>query len=503
MLAPILPGNLMGDASTYYTEELLVLPGIVYNSTTNIEVWFERGYGSDTVNTCYPSLGSGVCRNNFPYNTGSGAWNIGVYPYQGSDSAFWWYNSASPTSTVLYESNLYASHEDFGPAPGGTTNYSFNGDDSFAKFNAPVNSSGFVAIPTTVNNSGSWNGAQKVLPLQTPNSMESYPTIRAALAPSTEQQWAGDWHFIQGGGGANGGGTATLLFSGVTFTPITAGGRTHVWQISGLTETINPKTNPLEAWAGRYVYQDRSGPTANAFTDATPGYCVAYAINECITGAAAGNIYFSDSMAVISSEGACYTNHMEANLPCLLNASPVGGWILQQDISQNNTGGYLMRRLTQAFMNPGRVQPFSSWRPTPDAKWGMIVNNWADGFAPLMWFAKLSPWPGYDSVRRDNFLQVPVQIGPGAALAEVRWYYGENGGYCTSRAETCATASSPTNTNPFNFITADGHSGTSCASGCTINVPLLAGRVAFAQVYRSADGGTTWVGQGLQSIGIQ
>jgi hypothetical protein len=215
---------------------------------------------------------------------------------------------------------------------------------------------------------------------------------------------------------------------------------------------------------------------------------VVYVAGECVPGSSVGDVYFSDSAAIIQSN--CWTNQLDANLPCVIPASPIGTFMVQQDLSQNNAQGSLLRRLSQAFMAPSRPYTYANMRPTPDGTWGFMLDQYADGVFPVMLMAKLPPWQGYDTIRRDSFVLSPVQIGPGAALAEVRWYYDEDGGYCTTRAETCVTNGAGGST--YNFLTADGHSGVSCAAGCTINFPAIPGRIAYKQTWRSSDGGTTW-----------
>ena len=150
-----------------------------------------------------------------------------------------------------------------------------------------------------------------------------------------------------------------------------------------------------------------------------------------------------------------------------------------------------------AFNAPGRQYTATNWRSMPDASWGLMLTTYADGVFPVMFAAKPPPWPGYDLVRRDNFITQTVQLGPGAALAEVRFGYEEFGTpgqfFCTSRQEACASGPASA---PFNYITTDGHAGVACASGCSITIPALPGRVVWWQEFRSADGGTTWTAQG-------
>jgi hypothetical protein len=135
----------------------------------------------------------------------------------------------------------------------------------------------------------------------------------------------------------------------------------------------------------------------------------------------------------------------------------------------------------------------------PDASWGLFLTQYADGIFPVMWAAKLPPWPGYDTVERDDFIQLPINLGSGAELAEIQFGYEENGPYnqfyCTTRAEACASGGAP-----FRYVTTDGHAGISCANGCSINIPALSGRLLWWQEFRSPDGGFTWVAQGQPDV---
>jgi hypothetical protein len=93
-----------------------------------------------------------------------------------------------------------------------------------------------------------------------------------------------------------------------------------------------------------------------------------------------------------------------------------------------------------------------------------------------------------------------IRLGPGSADAEIRFGYAENGDidefYCTKRAEACVSKATYAVATPFNFITVDGHDETSCTSGCTIQIPAIAGRILWWQEFRSTDSGTTWSARG-------
>jgi hypothetical protein len=396
---------------------------------------------------------------------------------------------------MLPDDCTLAGHVDVGTAPAGT--FSFT-DTLNAKYAVPANATGIGTRVYDVGGFGVW--AQKVQDVNFPGNgrVELYPSLRQWSAPDSEKVWAADWRAYQGGSfTANGAGTTQDT---IGFTQVTTGGRTHVWLVNEGYPMI-PKVLPMESWAGRFIFTDKSGPGSN-LTDADAWrYCIVYQAGECISGGTTtvGQLYMS-SPAAITSGGACFTNHMEAALPCIVPASPIGTWAVQHDISVGDPYGRRFRRLTMAFNAPGRQYTATNWRPMPDASWGLMLTTFADGVFPIMFAAKLPPWPGYDSVRRDNFIPRTMQLGPGAALAEVRFGYEEFGSpgqfLCTSRGEVCASGPASSASGPFNYITTDGHSGVACASGCTITVPALPGHILWWQEFRSADGGTTWTAQG-------
>jgi len=479
MLSPLQVGDYLWNLAV--AGEAFKILAIIPNTSTDIAIWVQRGFGQD--GTCLPYVGT--CRNSFP-----NGWSASTFPSYACDVAVWYLDATNPTAPIQSEyCGAISGHGDFGPGPSGT--YVADENSKLAKYGSAV-PGGFLSPSYTVGGFGVWAGKQPSADFLGNGSVETYPSLRVYTNPPPV--WAADWRAYQGGA-APGGGAGTGLTS-ATFTAITAGGRTHVWKIA-TGYTPNPKVLPLESWAGRFIYQDISGPSSSITDSTNQSYCVVYAAGECVPGSSVGDIYFSDSAAIIT--GSCYTNHMDASLPCLLNASPVGTWAVQQDLSQNNPQGSLLRRLTMAFTAPSRQYTYTNWRPTPDGSWGFMLNQYADGVFPIMWMAKLPPWQGYDTVRRDDFIQLPIFLGTGADLAEIRFGYEENGAYnqfyCTTRAEACASGGTP-----FSYISSDGHAGTSCANGCTIAIPALPGRVLWWQEFRSSDGGATWSAPGQPDV---
>lgn len=476
MPAPLQVGDVLGDLTQpnggAFSEELKIL-SLTVNNSTDIDMWVQRATMPGALQSAF-----------------SNGWSASPFPSSSCTSGAWWFDIVPKAPMVPDDCGL-AGHIDVGVGQGGR----FSSTNTLsAKFSATQDPSGISAPLYQLGGFGTW--AQQLAGTNFPGNgrVEEYPSLRQWSAPESEKVWAADWRAYQGGTFAAGG--AGTQQDNITFTQITTGGRTHVWKaLSGYTP--NPKVLPMETWAGRYIFQDISGPGSN-LTDANNwSYCVVYKAGECIQGAstAVGDVYFS-AAAAIANMSSCFTNHMEAALPCLVPASPLGTWAVQDDISRKDIFNRWFRRLTMAFNAPSRQYTATNWRSMPDASWGFMLTTYADGISPVMFVAKLPPWPGYDQVRRDDFIPQTVKLGSGAALAEVRFGYEEYGTpgqfYCTSRKESCVSRADSV---LFNYVSADGHAGTSCATGCSVTVPGLPGRILWWQEFRSSDG-ITWSPQG-------
>jgi hypothetical protein len=123
-------------------------------------------------------------------------------------------------------------------------------------------------------------------------------------------------------------------------------------------------------------------------------------------------------------------------------------------------------------------------KPMPDGKrFAMRSNLLVD----------LPPFPAMDSVNRGTFIPVTVNLPAraGATNAVVEFGYGPEL-YCMQRAEKCvATKATVDESSPFVWPTEAGGdtgvSGASCASGCTIAIPAISGKVLYYRwKYRDA-----------------
>jgi hypothetical protein len=225
-------------------------------------------------------------------------------------------------------------------------------------------------------------------------------------------------------------------------------------------------------------------------------FCYANASNECRTGSSPGTIYVA--IAGLTSASNIWTNQYDSLIPAIVPAAPIGDKALQWDVTQSDPSGMHWRWLTKGFGSASRLFNTWNWRPLPDAAWGWIPSSYPSGQFGMTFLAKLPPWPAYDAVVRNSYVNVPITVPAGSAFAEIRFGYETNGStsqfYCQTRAEACITKATPTATNPFNFLS-DGHSGIACTSGCTVQIPGISGQLVWYQIFTSPDN-VTYTGVG-------
>jgi hypothetical protein len=267
--------------------------------------------------------------------------------------------------------------------------------------------------------------------------------------------------------------------------PVT--GTTQVYTVhdslSGMAP--NPKVIPLVGYAGRYNLHDVSGP-ASVISDTTNfALCYAYKNGECRPGSPAGTIYVSVPHAE-STYNCILTNQNVRNTPAVFSESSVAGQITQTDITKIDPTGKYWRKLGMMWRGPGRQYQFNHAWGMVDGQAVMYRGEWLDGIRSGMWLMGLPPFPAYDGIARQDFIplafQVPGGAGPwNAPNARIRFGYAENGPagsfYCTSRQEECSTEGTP-----FAFTTTDSRKLQACATGCTITVPTISGRVLYYKI---------------------
>jgi hypothetical protein len=312
--------------------------------------------------------------------------------------------------------------------------------------------------------------------------MQSYPSKRqqSSLAPASEMDWALDVRHYNPATGNPAEAPEGLFGNTVT----TVSGHRSTYRITfPANQKPDPKVTGFVAWAGYHMLADASGPkSADTFGDATPWhYCYAYSRGECVSGSSSGQMFVS--VPFDSATQPCLVNTYAHNAPCISNNYPYGFWVTQFNTAKDDNSGASLRRLTSAFVAPGRQYNFTNAKPTPDGKWMVVPAPWLEGQRTDMFWVRLPPFP---SGNPDKNFQVRVDGGSGDSV-RVAFGYAENGKpadfYCTSRAEPCFTSSSATTANPFSYGS-DSSSYESCGSGCSITMPAVSGRTLYYQVQR-------------------
>ncbi len=257
----------------------------------------------------------------------------------------------------------------------------------------------------------------------------------------------------------------------------------QVYKFSGAS-TINPKQmaqagaidNPFTAGGGPHILVDVSGPGVVLGTTSVDNYkyVIANAPGEGLAGSSIGDIY-------VNLPGTPRPN-CDGGGMCLNNFYPYGNGDIQisTDLSRRRviTGG--LASLKQLGGTP-------SARALYDGSWLLFTTGYYLGVPPSqVLMAKLPPFSGDSGVDRTTFLRAPVNIkspGGSVASATLEFWYAEQGGYCTSRRETCvAVATTVTDATPFWYKTTDAYAKQPCTNACTITVPVLPMHVAYYTV---------------------
>ncbi len=431
-------------------------------------------------------------------------WTMYAQPFHACFGSTYWSNAADPTHTFLAENpEVLGSHPDVGE---GSNGYTFVVGAGYlygytVRANQPLPQQIGGAPTGTV-----WGSPTFGSPSLPDIYMQSYPSKRqqSALAPSSEMDWALDVRHYSPGSG-NSGETPEGLF-GNTLTPVS--GHTQTYLITfPANQNPDPKLTGFIGWAGYHALADASGPnSSSSFGDATPWhYCYAFVSGECVSGSAAGQMYVS--VPYDSANQQCLTNTYAYTAACISNNYPWGFWVTQFDTAVTDKVGANSRRLTSAFVAPGRQYNFTNAKTTPDAKWIVVQPQWLEGQRTDTFWMKMPPFPSANSnegtALGSTGLSLRLGGGPGDS-ARVAFGYAENGNpanfYCTSRAEACYTSASATATNPFVYAS-ETQGYTPCSGGCTVQVPAIPGRILYYQVQHQ-NGSNTNV-SGLGAVAVQ
>jgi hypothetical protein len=438
-------------------------------------------------------LANGVsnCLDSVGQVTHANGWQVMMTPGQqnacNSQSAY--LNLATGAAGEV--SRLYAGHGDLAAGVFTSGNLSYI-TATAVKQDAPFSS--LFSLPTVLTPIGYPSFAGTTLPIGS-NLVQSYVTrIRSNQPPAlvNAMPWMIDDNSLNDGYGGQSLGSRTLT---------RVSGNIYQIQVLGLTPSnLNYKTFPLIGWAGRYALKDVSGPNSSISRDGAFTVCDALLANECVPGSQPGSVYVNVPSA--TDDGNCDTASPWANLPCVVSGLPSGGGFRQQGIDAPDPNGNRSRFLGYLFASPGQHYSYTAVEGLTDGQIAIATgSHFVRGWGPIAWAIPLPPWQD-DGVKRNQWLSIAVQVPAGARYAEVQFGYSRYGlpaqFRCTPRADGCNT-SSPQGV-PFNFES-ETRTLTSCQSGCTIQVPVVAPNLVYYRVRQSPDG-VNWTSGDIQ-VGIQ
>ncbi len=316
-----------------------------------------------------------------------------------------------------------------------------------------------------------YNGAACAGNSSTPCSVESHPSLAILNPPDAltyaqvvnNHPYTGDYGLV----------TASEV------TP--AGGQ--LYRIRGTFVRQNYKKIGFFAHSGNRAMREVSGPGVHLATDASTQFewCMAYNAGECYDGSQAGDIYFNApniANAYCTNDWTLLQGSAPApNDICVSTAWRWTQGITIQQLGANDPDGKTHRTISNSFGKyDGQIQYWNS-RTIPDGSW-LFTTVASDGMIKLF---KVPPMVR-DAVNRAAYAPVKVTL-PGAAGADgavVEFGYAENGEGrfdCTARQEACvANAGAINPANPFYFET-EAYTPLPCASGCTIALPGISGRI--------------------------
>jgi hypothetical protein len=314
--------------------------------------------------------------------------------------------------------------------------------------------------------------------------------------------WCMDAHPMNGG-------TTSMVGSSVQPFMQSTG---QLWKVSGASSILNRKFLSTLAYVGRAPLVDVSGPTSMIGSGALDSYkyCYALAAGECQSGSVPGDVYVNApyvSYPYCRDPGTGNPQD-DTNGICVGNLGAYTGAVTQFGTAQDNVGAGV-RRLGTNYSKWNQQYIYWNVSATPNGS-GMASNaRWLDGVRDDDLFTILPPYPAPDSLARNSFIPVLVQVSPTANLnidnVLIEFGYGENGDpnayYCTSRQEACVAVVSPVNTAvPFYFESTEQYAGAPCVGGCTITIPAVSQRVLYYRIkFRDVSGITlgTSAGQAL------
>ncbi len=287
-----------------------------------------------------------------------------------------------------------------------------------------------------------------------------------------------------------------------TLTPVS--GTQHVYKISLPLQTpggqplpnagLDRKRRAVAGWYGHTLLKDISGPGSQITDAAADSFCIADFAGECVGGSQKGDQFVSVANADTSGECAIW---YVRNTPCLASLPNEVARYVQYDVSRPDPTGMRWRVLTSLWGGPGRTNNYANIHGTDGTGWVLGVGKWVNGVRSEIFGAQLPPWQ-IDSQYRGDFIKVPVTLG-GRSGDSVRIRFGyDTNLYCTTRQEGCSTGAR--NGDAFAWLS-EPVTWQSCATGCTVTVPAISGRVLYYVIDRKDAAGTT-VSSGVKALAV-
>jgi hypothetical protein len=336
---------------------------------------------------------------------------------------------------------------------------------------------------------------------------QTYPSAVQFNSSPANSRWYLDFHAFNPGYGSYAGTAAGINFNynqGI----LVAGTKT-VYKFTANTTVPPYKVIQPLMTTGRHLIKDvGSATTGDIVTDSTPWTgCMALHAGECRAASAVGDVYMAVPGAGgsigASNVGKCIANSAEEDNPCVIAAQFHAGAMVQGFIDTPNMVNN-WRKITGGFTPPLQHWSYSSGVPDPTGQWAFFTGYWLNGIRSEMLAAKIPPFPS-TATGTTTFTQLPVTVASSTYdQARATFGYAENGPstnfYCTGRQEACVTSTSPTQANPFSYLTSDAPGWTSCAAGCTISVPAIPGRTIYYQIQQRNSGTSQQVSSATTAV---
>lgn len=297
------------------------------------------------------------------------------------------------------------------------------------------------------------------------NMTETHPSYSQYDAPARDQVWFLDIH--------------PWLFSMNNSSSVIVNVTGDLWRYAenaSWGDGFQYKYFDLLGSIGQYTQlRDVSGPSVTLGGTSADAYkmCYVHRAGECYAGSTVGQIYFNAPTIDQTYKKCRQVEFVPGGIRdvCITEFNAIDSSLTQWGLPRAD--GETMRDLERSRV---LARTFFSYRQsttdnvkaTPDGRWALSRHAWA---------YRLPPYPAEDSVNRAEFVKVPVTLKPPAGVDNVVVEFGYDTSFrCTMRDEACVKDANAT--EPYVFA-GDMLTGISCASGCTVEMPGIAGRVLY------------------------